>query len=96
MTAIRIINSRRHRRRLPRRCDAALVGRTKLADPAVRRKLVEGGTAAVTASDEPMIVLARKLDPMRWQSVNRMEDSVTSVMQRASGRSGGAGVRRQH
>ena len=48
-----------------RRGEAAtrLVNGTKLDDPAVRKKLVEGGEAAVDASTDPMIVLARKLDP---------------------------------
>jgi hypothetical protein len=40
-----------------------LVGGTKLADPAVRKKLWEGGKAAVDASDDPFIVLARLVDP---------------------------------
>ena len=49
--------------RSPKDAAAALANGTKLADPALRRKLVDGGEAAVAASDDPMIVLARKLDP---------------------------------
>jgi hypothetical protein len=39
-----------------------LVAGTRLADPAVRKALWEGGRAAIEASDDPMIVEARKLD----------------------------------
>jgi hypothetical protein len=39
-----------------------LIAGSKLADPAVRMKLYEGGKAAVDASDDPMIALARAVD----------------------------------
>ena len=68
----------------PKEAATALVNGTKLADPAVRKKLVEGGEAAVAASDDPMIVLARKLDPMRRELIKWTEDNVQSV--RAAGR----------
>ena len=41
---------------------ARLVGGTKLADPAVRKALWEGGQAAINASQDPMIVYARSID----------------------------------
>jgi hypothetical protein len=41
---------------------ARLVSGTKLADPAVRKALWNGGLAAINASTDPMIVYARKLD----------------------------------
>ena len=62
---------------------AALVDGTKLADPALRRKLVDGGEGAVAASDDPMIVLARKLDPGRREMIHWIEDNVQSVEQHA-------------
>ncbi len=40
-----------------------LVSGTKLADPAVRKALFTGGQAAIAASNDPMIVYARSLDP---------------------------------
>jgi hypothetical protein len=69
--------------RTPKEAATALVNGTKLADPALRRKLVDGGESALAASDDPMIVLARKLDPMRRESIKWSEDNVSSVLQRA-------------
>jgi hypothetical protein len=69
--------------RTPQEAATALVNGTKLADPALRRKLVDGGEAAVAASDDAMIVLARKLDPMRREFIKWTEDNVSSVLQRA-------------
>ena len=61
----------------------ALVNGSKLTDPAVRRQLVDGGEATVAASSDPMIVLARKLDPMRRERIKWMEDNVQGVEERA-------------
>jgi hypothetical protein len=69
--------------RTPRQAAEALVNGTKLGDPALRQKLVDGGEAAVAASNDPMIVLARKLDPGRRELTKWMEDNVESVAQRA-------------
>jgi hypothetical protein len=52
---------------------------TKLADPALRKALVEGGEAAVQASSDPMIVLARTVDPFDRQRIKNFEDNVESV-----------------
>ncbi|HKE25102.1 MAG TPA: S46 family peptidase [Bryobacteraceae bacterium] len=69
--------------RTPAQAATELVNGTKLADPAVRRKLVEGGEAAVAASTDPMIVLARELDPMRREMIQWTQDNIQSVEQRA-------------
>jgi hypothetical protein len=61
--------------------DAAkdLITKTKLGDPAVRKSLLEGGEAAVAASQDPMIVLARALDPMSRAMRKRYENTVESI-----------------
>jgi hypothetical protein len=61
----------------------AMVNGTKLDDPEVRRRLIEGGEAAVAASADSMIAMARRLDPMRRDYVKWMEDNVESIEQRA-------------
>lgn len=65
--------------------DAAnqLVNGTKLADPAVRKALVDGGQAAVDASTDPMIAMARRIDPIRREQIKWFEDNVQSVDERA-------------
>ncbi|MGB2632592.1 MAG: S46 family peptidase [Candidatus Acidiferrum sp.] len=65
--------------------DAAnyLVSDTKVADPAFRKSLVEGGQAAVDASTDPMIAMARRIDPIRREQIKWFEDNVQSVEQRA-------------
>ncbi len=67
----------------PRDAAALIIGSTKLDDPAVRKQLIEGGEAAVAASTDPEIVLARKLDPIRREMIKWEEDNVQSVEERA-------------
>jgi hypothetical protein len=55
---------------------ARLVDGSKLADPAVRKRLWEGGEAAIAASHDPMIELARSLDPEARAVRKRYEDEV--------------------
>jgi hypothetical protein len=52
---------------------------TGLADASFRKSLMEGGTAAVDASADPLIALARKVDPWRRQMIKALEDRVESV-----------------
>jgi hypothetical protein len=58
-----------------------LVDGTHLKDVAFRKKLVEGGAAAVEASDDPMIVFARQTDPELREIRKWREDNVESVEQ---------------
>jgi hypothetical protein len=58
----------------------ALVDGSKLADPAVRKALIEGGEAAVAASTDPMIMAARRVDPIVRESRRRIRDTVVSVV----------------
>ena len=67
----------------PKQVATAAVNGSKLADPAERKKLIDGGEAAVAASTDPMIVLARKVDPMRRELIKWSEQNVESVEQKA-------------
>jgi peptidase S46-like protein len=49
--------------RTPEQAATALVKSTQLGDPAVRRQLLEGGVQAIAASNDPLIVAVRKLEP---------------------------------
>jgi len=59
---------------------SALVDGTKLADPAFRKSLVDGGQAAVDASTDPMIVAARRLDPVVRELNRKIRDEIQSVI----------------
>jgi hypothetical protein len=65
--------------RAPEELAKEVIAGTKLADPAVRRALVEGGEAAVQASTDPLIVLARKTDPFEREMIKWHENNVESV-----------------
>jgi hypothetical protein len=58
----------------------ALVDGTKMADPAFRKSLLDGGEAAVAASTDPMIVAARRADPILRESDRRIRETVTSML----------------
>jgi hypothetical protein len=58
----------------------AAVKGTMLDDLAVRQQLAEGGKAALDASVDPMILLARKLDPFNRAVRKQVEEGVTSVL----------------
>jgi Peptidase S46 len=69
--------------RTPKDAATQLITGTKVADPAFRKSLVEGGQAAVDASTDPMIAMARRIDPIRREQIKWFEDNVQSVAQRA-------------
>ena len=66
-----------------------LVSGTKLSDLAVRKSLLEGGAPAIAASTDPMIVLARKLDPIVRAQIKK-NDAIESVLDRAGEKLGKA------
>ncbi len=72
--------------RTPAEFAKAAVEGSKLADPAVRKALMEGGKKAIDASQDPMIVLARKIDGPNREFRKKMEDQVTSVLAEHGGR----------
>jgi Peptidase S46 len=58
----------------------ALVNGTRLGDPAARQALLDGGEAAVEASTDPMIVTARRVDPIARAEYQYMRDHISSVL----------------
>ncbi len=65
--------------RTPEERAADLIGGTAMADPAARRDLVEGGPAALAASTDPLVVLARELEPVLREQHDWEEANVTSL-----------------
>ncbi len=49
--------------RTPEQAAQDWIGKTTLADPQVRRTLLEGGARAIAASNDPLIVATRELEP---------------------------------
>lgn len=69
--------------RTPQQAAKELITGTKVGDPAFRKSLVEGGAAAVAASTDPMIAMARRIDPIRREQIKWFEDNVQSVAQQS-------------
>jgi hypothetical protein len=67
----------------PQERATALVEGTRVKDVAVRKRLWEGGNAAVDAADDPMIALARAIDPEARKLRKALESEVTEVKQQA-------------
>jgi len=61
-----------------------LVRGTQLADPAVRESLMRGGQAAIEASTDPMIVLARTLAPQRLALAHFKEEALDTPAEKAA------------
>lgn len=57
---------------------AAMTG-TRMADPAFRKSLIDGGEAAVESSTDPLIVFVRKADPFSRELTHWRETQIQSV-----------------
>ncbi|HEY0321813.1 MAG TPA: S46 family peptidase [Pyrinomonadaceae bacterium] len=67
-----------------------VINGTKLADVALRKSLIEGGQDAVAKSDDPLIVLARKVEPVIRELRAWNETKIKSVEASAGQKIAGA------
>ncbi len=63
---------------------------TRLGDPAYRKSLLDGGQAAIDASNDPAILLARRVDPLVRELRKWGEDNVEGVLAAAGEKIGQA------
>ncbi len=73
-------------KRSPLQAAEELVRNTRLDEPEYRMALYEGGRKAVDASTDPMIALAKLVDPEARAVRKRMEEEVDSVVEEAQSR----------
>ncbi|HEY3384708.1 MAG TPA: S46 family peptidase [Vicinamibacterales bacterium] len=57
----------------------AVVSATKIADASFRKTLVEGGPDAILKSDDPMLALVRRVDPVMRDLRTWIEQQITNV-----------------
>jgi hypothetical protein len=69
----------------PAEAAGRLVRGSRLADPALRRRLWEGGAAAVAACDDSMIALARAVDAEARAVRKRHDEAVEAVLLKNQG-----------
>lgn len=69
--------------RTPKDAANQMISGTKVGDAAFRKSLAEGGQTAVEASTDPLIAMARRIDPIRREQIKWFERNVQSVEQRS-------------
>ena len=69
--------------RMPKDAATEMISGTKMGDAAFRKSLAEGGQVAVDASTDPLIAMARRIDPIRRVQIQWFEKNVQSVEERA-------------
>jgi hypothetical protein len=67
----------------PRDRAAEAIAGTKLFDVAARKALVEGGAKAIDASSDPLIAIAKALEP-RWRELRKQFDDTVDSAEKAS------------
>ena len=67
----------------PRDRAAELVQGSKLADVALRKEIAKGGKSAIAASNDPLIALARLVDPHAREVRKRFEEEVEEPQRQA-------------
>ena len=68
--------------RSPDEVAASVIAGTKLRDADARIALMKGGAAAVADSSDPLIVLARTVDPFSREARRLIEDEIDAVVDR--------------
>jgi hypothetical protein len=69
--------------RTPKDAANQMISGTKVGDAAFRESLAEGGQTAVDASTDPLIAMARRIDPIRREQIKWFEKNVQSVEERS-------------
>jgi hypothetical protein len=72
--------------RTPAEVARDVVSRTKLADVAFRKSLLEGGASAIASSDDPLVALARRVEPIYRELRAWNEQHILSVEASAGAR----------
>lgn len=67
--------------RSPKEVAHEILSSSKITDPAFRKSLLEGGLSAVEQSTDPLVVIARKIEPLTRELIKTFEDEIESVEQ---------------